>query len=99
MSDSVTRNEPEFGSVLQKDVSGGLLRIDADPVLRDDGRRGRRDFELFGRELEDGRERSVLRNAQDLERQLRIGGQDDLESHLRTCAGHRLNDNSTRFSD
>ena len=91
MSDSVARNESEFRSVLEEDVSGGLLRIDADSVLRDDGRGRRRNLELFGREFEDGRERSVLRHAQDLERQLGIGSQDDLESHLRAGACHRVN--------
>ena len=86
-ADSVARNEPEFGSVLEEDVSGGLLRVDADAVFGDDGRRRRWDLELFGRELEDGRERGVVRNAEDLEGQLRVGRQDDLERHFR-AGGH-----------
>ena len=66
MSDTITRNESQFGAVLEEHVAGRLLRVDTDPVLRDDGRGCRWDLELLGRELEDGREGRVLGHAKDL---------------------------------
>lgn len=49
--------------MLQEHIAGRLLRIDTDTVVGDDGTRCRRDLELFGGKLEDGRERSGLRDA------------------------------------
>lgn len=45
-----------------------LLRVDADAVVGDDGRRGRIHFEFFGGKLQDGREGRGLWNAQSTER-------------------------------
>jgi hypothetical protein len=66
VSDTITRNESQFGAVLEKHVAGRLLWVDPDAVLRDDGRGCRWDLELFGRELKNGSEGRVLGHAEDL---------------------------------
>ena len=49
---------------LKRNSTSCLLRVNADTVVRDDGRSGRIDFEFFGGKLENGREGRGFRNAQ-----------------------------------
>lgn len=66
--------------MLQEHIAGRLLRIDANAVVGDDGTRCRRDLELFGGELEDGRKRSGLRDAKPGTRQYVLDFHSDLRN-------------------
>lgn len=46
MSNAIARDQPQLGAVLQEDVAGRLLRVDADAVVRDDRAAGRLHAEL-----------------------------------------------------
>jgi hypothetical protein len=47
-----------------KNSTSCLLRVNANSIVRDNGRGGRIDFEFFGGKLENGREGRGFRNAQ-----------------------------------
>ena len=97
MSNPITGDNSQFGSMFQKYIAGRLLRIDADAILGDNCRSCWWNFEFFGGKFEDSREGSILWHAKDFEGQLGVGGEDDFEGNFGARGGHGLDDESTVF--
>lgn len=64
MTYPVSRDNSQLGSVLQEDISSGLLGTDSDSIVRDNCTRGWWHLEFLGGELEHGREWGRLGHTQ-----------------------------------
>ncbi len=59
---SVSRYQFELGAILEEDVAGGLLWVDADAAVGDDRAGGCRNLELISHKLDAGSEGGILRH-------------------------------------
>lgn len=82
MSNSVSGDQPQLRAVLQENTSGGLLWVDADTIVCDDGASGSRNTELFSCEFQNRRKWSTFWNTQHFEGEFRIRCQGDFESYF-----------------
>lgn len=82
VSDPVSGDEAQLGAVFEEDVTCGLLGVDTDAVVSDDGAGSRGDSKLFGGKLENRCKRRGLGHIDNLVRQFRVRREGDLEADL-----------------